>query len=130
MLAGAKTDANAYKGLYQSLKNLLQTEGIKGFYRGFVPSLVGISEFSLQFMIYENLRYQRKVEKDDGVLGNMDLVILSASSKAASVLLTYPYQVVRARQQVVGADYSTPSIIRTIWKESGMRGLYRGSVFI
>lgn len=81
-------------------------------------------------MIYENLRYQRKVEKDDGVLGNMDLVILSASSKAASVLLTYPYQVVRARQQVVGADYSTPSISRTIWKESGMRGLYRGSVFI
>jgi hypothetical protein len=55
---------------------------------------------------------------------------LSASSKAASVLLTYPYQVVRARQQVVGADYSTPSISRTIWKESGMRGLYRGSVFI
>ncbi|GAB5590976.1 mitochondrial FAD carrier protein flx1 [Umbelopsis nana] len=118
MLAGAKTDANAYKGLYQGLKNLMQTEGIKEFYRGFVPSLVGISEFSLQFMIYENLRYHRRVQKDGGVLSNMDLLILSASSKAASVFLTYPYQVVRARQQLVGADYSTPSITMTIWREN------------
>jgi solute carrier family 25 folate transporter 32 len=130
MLVGAISDANAYKGLYQGLKNLMQTEGIKGFYRGFVPSLLGIFEFSLQFMIYENLRYHRRVQKGDGVLSNVDLLLLSASSKVASVFLTYPYQVVRARQQLVGADYSTSSIMTTIWKENGMRGLYRGSVFI
>lgn len=45
-----------YTGLYDGLKKLYCNEGVRGFYRGFIPGLWGTSHGAIQFMLYEEFK--------------------------------------------------------------------------
>ena len=57
---------------------------------GLLPSLFGVSQGALQFMIYEDLKHTLRARALDS-----DATIFAAAlgSKVASVAATYPYQV-------------------------------------
>jgi solute carrier family 25 folate transporter 32 len=72
------TNGNAiesYKGLYGSLsliwlisdglRQIFRHEGIRGFYSGLTPSLVGVSHGAVQFMFYEEMKKWRIIQKQD-----------------------------------------------------------------
>lgn len=50
------TDSYKGKNLFHSISLLQKTEGIRGFYRGMMPPLIGSSIFrSLQFSVFESV---------------------------------------------------------------------------
>lgn len=45
-----------YNGMIDALVKIYKTEGVRGFYRGFVPGMFGVSHGALQFMTYEEMK--------------------------------------------------------------------------
>jgi len=112
----------------------MRAEGFKGFYRGLLPSLIGVSHGAIQFVAYEQLKIRRSnmlKEQGDamGELTNFDYLTLSAVSKIFAGSITYPYQVVRSRLQTYDAERTyrgTVDVVRQVWMREGFIGFYKG----
>lgn len=105
MLSTARHAPGAYRSIAHGTFELYRSEGLRGFYRGLLPSLFGVSHGAVQFMAYEQLKNQWAGKRKGGKAGltNSDYVLLSAVSKMFAGSITYPYQVVRARLQLYDA---------------------------
>ena len=111
------------------IRQVYRSEGIRGFYRGLLPSLFGVSHGALQFMAYEQLKKYRRSSAGQNELSASDYLLLSALAKIFAGSITYPYQVVRARLQMYNADNayaSATDVVRQIWKREGFTGFYKG----
>jgi solute carrier family 25 folate transporter 32 len=108
----------------------MRTEGLKGFWRGLLPSLFGISHGAVQFAAYEQLKNRRRAQRGStGTLSNWDYLLLSGSSKIFAGSVTYPYQVVRVRLQTYDAESTyrgARDAVVQIWTKEGVRGFYKG----
>jgi solute carrier family 25 folate transporter 32 len=111
-----------------------RTEGVRGFWRGLLPSLFGISHGAVQFAVYERLKEWRRggdLRSGEGMreLGNVDYLLTSAASKVFAGTVTYPYQVVRVRLQGYEAERTYrgawDAVVQT-WTREGGRGFYKG----
>jgi hypothetical protein len=121
------------KLLYQ-LRNIARTEGVRGFYRGYVMGLAIYTPYSLaSWTVYENAK---KLPLD---ISYTTKVALSAGLSTASVqALIYPFDLVKTRYQVAtsstvaeksgrGSDQlGIRQILKNVMKESGRRGFYAG----
>ncbi|PNS17566.1 hypothetical protein CAC42_8109 [Sphaceloma murrayae] len=130
MLSTGKNAPGAYQSIAHGTRELWKTEGVKGFYRGLIPSLLGVSHGAIQFMAYEQLKNRWSTGRGGKEkLTNMDFLVLSAASKMFAGSVTYPYQVVRARLQIyeAGQTYnSARDVIKQVLKHEGFGGFYRG----
>ncbi|BAT75439.1 hypothetical protein LR48_Vigan01g182000 [Vigna angularis] len=131
-----------YSGIYDAFKTILREEGFSAFYKGIVPSLFLVSHGAIQFTAYEELRkvivdFKSKRstvhnQNPDKLLNSVDYAVLGATSKLAAILLTYPFQVMRARLQQRPSGDGVPRYMDTwhVVKETarfeGIRGYYRG----
>ncbi|KAL8861364.1 MAG: hypothetical protein Q9178_002236 [Gyalolechia marmorata] len=112
-------------------QQIYRAEGVRGFYRGLLPSLIGVSHGALQFMAYEQLkRYRASQLAGSGAdLGTVDYLWLSGASKVLAGSITYPYQVVRSRLQMYEAEQTykgARDAIAQTWKQEGPWGFYKG----
>lgn len=131
MLSTASQRPGAYQSINHGIGEIYRKEGFHGFYRGLVPSLFGVSHGALQFTAYEQLKRYRAfyVEVEERDLGTVDYLCLSGASKVFAGIVTYPYQVIRARLQMyeAGQKYkSARDAISQTWKREGFRGFYKG----
>ncbi len=132
MLSTSSTHPGAYLSILDGTRQIYRREGLAGFYRGLVPSLFGVSHGAFQFMAYERLKQLRSPPRAEGgkiELSNTDYILLSALSKVFAGVLTYPYQVVRARLQTyeAGQTYtSARDTVAQIWRREGLGGFYKG----
>jgi len=123
-----------YKGVVDGLLKLYKYEGIKGYYRGFIPGLFGVSHGAFQFMAYEELKKAHSKYTGTPVkkkLGAAEYLTMAALSKVFAVVTTYPYQVVRSRLQ----DSISPQkydgvvdVFKKTWRFEGVLGFYKGLV--
>jgi solute carrier family 25 folate transporter 32 len=73
MLSTGKYSVDSYRGLngigivvvltIDGLRQILRNEGVRGFYSGLTPSLLGVSHGAVQFMFYEELKKWRIRQK-------------------------------------------------------------------
>ncbi|CAF1717175.1 unnamed protein product [Brassica oleracea var. botrytis] len=130
-----------YSGLLDAFRTIMKEEGPRALYKGIVPALVLVSHGAIQFTAYEELRKvivdfkerRRKSESTaDNLLNSADYAALGGSSKVAAVLLTYPFQVIRARLQQRPSTNGMPRyidslhVIRETARFEGLRGFYKG----
>ncbi|XP_026453442.1 folate transporter 1, chloroplastic-like isoform X4 [Papaver somniferum] len=136
-----------YSGFYDALRTILREEGVSALYKGMGPGLLLVSYYyyvshgAIQFTVYEELRklllgFKGKEGKtnipDDKLLNSIDYGMLGASSKVSAMLLTYPYQVIRARiQQRPGNDgipkyMSSWHVVKDTVRFEGFPGFYKG----
>jgi len=121
-----------YNGVLDGLVKLFKEEGIRGYYRGFLPGIFGVSHGALQFMAYEELK--KTYSNYNGIpLGNkldaLSYIAMSALSKVFAVVTTYPYQVVRSRLQDAQLSHKYTGaldVVWKVWKYEGVRGYYKG----
>ena len=132
MLSTARNTPGAYTSTIQGAASLYRDEGVRGFYRGLIPSLFGVSHGAIQFMAYEQLKNYFALSirggSKDG-LTNLDFLGLSAASKMFAGSITYPYQVVRARLQTydAGEKYKGAwDVMRKVARREGIQGFYKG----
>lgn len=136
MISTGRNSPGAYRGVIHGAATIMRTEGLRGFYRGLLPSLFGVSHGAIQFMAYEQLKNHRKATleahgKRDGELSNWDYLNLSAVSKIFAGSITYPYQVVRSRLQTYDAEgkyKGAGDLVMQVYKREGFRGFYKGSI--
>lgn len=139
-----------YKNSWDCIRQTVKHEGIKGLYRGLTASYLGVTESTMQWVMYERMKlglarrearrmntpgYQPRwiddVEEWGGKLG------AAATAKLIAAVLTYPHEVVRTRLRqaptVITKDGRAVSkytgllqCFKLVAKEEGRAGLYGG----
>ena len=131
MLSRPSGHAGAYTSMLDGARQIVRQEGFRGFYRGLLPSLFGVSHGALQFMTYEQLKIYKSTSSVEGSkdLTAIDFLMLSGVAKVFAGSATYPYQVVRTRLQMYDADStyrSATDVVTKVWRTEGIAGFYRG----
>jgi len=121
------------KTLKEQLSIVYNEEGLKGFYKGVVPSLILVSNPAVQYMVYERLKSiaVRGRASSNKKLTALDVFFLGAISKLVAVLVTFPYLLVKSRLQAKGTEgvvkYAGFSdAVASILKSDGVLGFYKG----
>lgn len=135
-----------YRNALDCTMQTLRHEGIRGLYRGLGASYLGVTESTMQWVLYERFkmslakREQRLAQRRDYPTGldsaiNWSLTIGAAGiAKCVAAIVTYPHEVVRTRlrqaPQANGQLKYTSIIqcVQLIWKEEGFVALYGGLV--
>jgi solute carrier family 25 (mitochondrial folate transporter), member 32 len=135
MISSGRDAPGAYRTMADGVSQIYRREGLKGFYRGLVPSLFGVSHGAIQFVAYEQLKNWEAARRGIGTgdLNNIEYLATSSASKIFAGSITYPYQVLRSRLQMyeAGSTYrGVGDVMKQVWKKEGIRGFYKGYVFI
>ena len=138
MLSSDKGSEGAYESMWHGARQVLKSEGWRGFYRGAGVSLIGNSHGAIQFAVYEPLKnaWRKYLARDhdpsqvEEKLGNTATLVISGSAKVVAGSVTYPYQVLRSRLQMYHSEERYGKGIRgvagKVWREEGWKGFYRG----
>ncbi|KAJ7288512.1 mitochondrial NAD transporter [Mycena rebaudengoi] len=130
-----------YRHTLDAALTIYRSEGARAFYRGLVPSLLGISHVAVQFPLYEQLKRWAQAGSQ-APLSNQSILVCSAVAKMTASVATYPHEVVRTRLQTqrrpISADMSSDGMIkrpesggivyttRKLVRTEGWRSLYKG----
>ncbi|CDO71688.1 hypothetical protein BN946_scf184915.g32 [Trametes cinnabarina] len=130
-----------YKHTLDAALTIYRTEGGRAFFRGLLPSLLGITHVAVQFPLYEHLKRAASRGHPE-TLTPGQILACSAVAKMTASIATYPHEVVRTRLQtqkrplvtagteaVDAPPRSHAGIVRTVkhmLAHEGWRALYRG----
>ncbi|KIM58778.1 hypothetical protein SCLCIDRAFT_1218328 [Scleroderma citrinum Foug A] len=131
-----------YRHTFDAARIIHETEGIRAFYRGLLPSLIGITHPAVQFPLYEWLKRWAQGDSDVPLRNHAITLPCSTLSKIAASLATYPHEVIRTRLQTlrppISEDVSSDRMIkrhdrrsliyvtRKMVEKEGWTSLYRG----
>ncbi|CAN4114537.1 unnamed protein product [Withania somnifera] len=126
-------------GTLQAAREVYNESGVTGFWKGVIPSLIMVSNPSIQFMIYESLSKQLRTKraakkKDVQNITAWEVFIIGALAKLGATVCTYPLLVVKSRLQAkqeisgnVSLRYSgTVDAIVKMIRHEGFRSFYQG----
>uniref|UniRef100_A0A0E0M360 Peroxisomal membrane protein n=1 Tax=Oryza punctata TaxID=4537 RepID=A0A0E0M360_ORYPU len=126
-------------GTIQAVREVYHESGIRGFWKGLVPTLIMVCNPSIQFMIYETLAKRLRSKRSGKELPKknltaMEVFLLGAIAKLGATVVTYPLLVVKSRlqaKQEIGRNVMSrytgtiDAIIKMIRYE-GLHGFYKG----
>ncbi|CAB3399704.1 unnamed protein product [Caenorhabditis bovis] len=122
------------KGMFHFAHKMYTKEGIKCFYKGYVPNLLGIIPYAgIDLTVYETLKsFYVKYYTDVKEPGVMALLACGTCSSTCGQLASYPLALVRTRLQAraIAPNSNQPDTMigqfSYILKNEGFTGLYRG----
>lgn len=134
-------DEVRYRHTLDAALTIWRTEGPSAFYRGLLPSLLGILHVAVQFPLYEQLKILAQADSAEP-LSSRTILMCSAASKMVAAIATYPHEVIRTRlqtlKQPLAEDLSSDGMIRQhdrkglvsvtkkLIRKEGWTGLYKG----
>lgn len=77
---------------YSTAISIFQKQGIKGFYRGLSASLLGVTEGTIQWSLYEQFKIVAKSGREDEE-GGWRVSAAAGSAKLVATMITYPHEV-------------------------------------
>ncbi|KAF9057329.1 mitochondrial carrier domain-containing protein [Panaeolus papilionaceus] len=119
--------------MYNSLKEIKQSYGWKGLYRGLMPNIAGnASSWGLYFLFYNMLKKRASGGDITKQLSAGEYLICSAQASAVTAVMTNPLWLVRVRMFTTQAG--SPHAYRGLWdglstiiQKEGPLGLFRGT---
>ncbi|KAL5438426.1 hypothetical protein PMIN05_005787 [Paraphaeosphaeria minitans] len=133
-----------YKNTMDAFRKMYANEGVRAFYSGLTPALLGLTHVAIQFPLYEFFKMKftgLEMGQTTSTDSNMHLAgILGATilSKICATSATYPHEVLRTRLQTQQRTASSDGMINipryrgmlrtcaTILHEEGWRAFYNG----
>ncbi|KAM9244730.1 mitochondrial adenyl nucleotide antiporter SLC25A23 isoform 4-T4 [Trichechus inunguis] len=123
-----------YKGLQDCARQILEQEGPRAFYRGYLPNMLGIIPYAgIDLAVYETLKNQwlQQYSHDSADPGILVLLACGTISCTCGQIASYPLALVRTRMQAQASTEGAPQLsmlglLRHILSQEGVRGLYRG----
>ncbi|KAM4675015.1 mitochondrial adenyl nucleotide antiporter SLC25A23-like [Discoglossus pictus] len=124
-----------YSGMCDCARQIMRTEGIRAFSKGYLPNLLGIVPYAgIDLAVYETLkntwlqRYRSGTSADPGILV---LLACGTVSSTCGQIASYPLALVRTRMQAQASIQGSPqlsmlALFRHIVAREGILGLYRG----
>ncbi|KAK7095208.1 calcium-binding mitochondrial carrier protein SCaMC-2-like isoform X2 [Littorina saxatilis] len=117
-----------YSSMFDCARKIAKKEGLRSFYRGYIPNLLGIIPYAgIDLCVYETLKklYMSKHKNQDP--GIFVLLGCGTVSSTCGQLSSYPLALVRTRLQAKGGSKDTMvGLFTKILREDGPFGLYRG----
>ncbi|KAK0198270.1 hypothetical protein F5146DRAFT_1100027 [Armillaria mellea] len=128
----------AYTGAVDVVKKTLAKDGFSGMYRGMVPPLLGVTPiFAVSFWAYDMsklLIYAVTPNRKNQELSIGELAVAGFLSAVPTTLVTAPVERAKVLLQVQGQGGNEQKykgvfdVIRHLYKEGGIRSIFRGSV--
>lgn len=139
-----------YRNSWDCIKQTVRHEGIKGLYRGLTASYLGVTESTMQWVLYERMKWSlaQREERRLATPGYVRTVVddleewggkftAAAAAKLFAAVITYPHEVVRTRLRqapTIVTDTGKVTVkytgliqcFKSVAKEEGMAGLYGG----
>ena len=133
-----------YRNSMDCIRQTLRAEGIRGLYRGLSASYLGVTESTLQWVLYEQMKLylgtrEAKLEASGREPSKLDVTVswtgkvgAAGTAKFFAALVTYPHEVIRTRLRQApksNGQMKYTGIVqcfKTIWREEGMVSLYGG----
>ena len=140
-----------YNGTFDAAKKIFRSEGVRGFYKGFLTSTASLLSGQVYVTSYEIIR-----AKTTGHNNFVRGLIAGGCASIAAQTITVPVDIISQKQMVQGQNESPQErllnkitrsemssekqkelrgklkgpfdIVKNIWKESGPKGFYRGYV--
>ncbi|KAF8649288.1 hypothetical protein AX16_005892 [Volvariella volvacea WC 439] len=119
-------------GSWNMIKTIFRNEGIRGFYKGLSASYLGVTEGTIQWVLYERLKKMTAgTQGKGGVQEWVGMLGSAGTAKCVASLITYPHEVLRTRlrQPSVNGVIKYTGLIQTlrlVIAEEGTRSLYGG----
>ncbi|KAI9731764.1 MAG: hypothetical protein M1834_004553 [Cirrosporium novae-zelandiae] len=94
-----------YTSTIDAARKMYRTEGLRAFYSGLTPALLGLTHVAIQFPLYESLKKEftglgmGEHTKDDEKTHFIGVSCATFLSKVAASMATYPHEVLRTRLQ-------------------------------
>lgn len=93
-----------YSNAFDAARSMYRVEGIRSFYSGLTPALLGLSHVAIQFPLYEYLKmaitgYGIGEHPDAGSSHWAGISLATFISKVCASTVTYPHEVLRTRLQ-------------------------------
>ncbi|KAJ6002738.1 FAD carrier protein [Penicillium sp. IBT 35674x] len=103
-----------YSGTWDAARKMYQVEGIRSFYSGLTPALLGLTHVAIQFPLYEYLKmgftgYGIGEHPDTGSSHWVGISFATFLSKVCASTITYPHEVLRTRLQTQQRNIPAPS---------------------
>uniref|UniRef100_A0A9J8AW97 Solute carrier family 25 member 25b n=1 Tax=Cyprinus carpio carpio TaxID=630221 RepID=A0A9J8AW97_CYPCA len=123
-----------YSGIMDCAKHILKKEGLKAFYKGYIPNMLGIIPYAgIDLAVYETLKnaWLQRFATDSADPGVFVLLACGTMSSTCGQLASYPLALVRTRMQAQASQEGSPQmtmtgLFRHIVRTEGAIGLYRG----
>jgi solute carrier family 25 folate transporter 32 len=129
---GASPSRAAYPSILAAARDVLAKEGARGFYKGVVPACWGSGvSWGLYFYFYEAAR--NRLAPGGKGLSTRQTMYAAWEGGTITVLFTNPLWLIKTRMQLArpGGAVGYASLLdafRTITRDEGLRGLYRGVI--
>ncbi|KAM5238226.1 mitochondrial adenyl nucleotide antiporter SLC25A23 isoform 1-T1 [Ctenodactylus gundi] len=123
-----------YQGLLDCARRILEHEGPRAFYRGYLPNMLGIIPYAgIDLAVYETLknRWLQQYSRESANPGILVLLACGTISSTCGQIASYPLALVRTRMQAQASVQGAPQLsmmglLRHILSHEGVWGLYRG----
>ena len=133
-----------YKNSLDCIRQIIRDEGIRGLYKGMSASYLGVTESTLQWVLYEQMKVSLAERERRIVLSGRDKnwwdhtvdwtgkIGAAGGAKLVAAILTYPHEVARTRLRQAPMANGQPKYtglvqcFKLVFKEEGMLGLYGG----
>lgn len=123
-----------YSGIVDCARKVLAQEGARSFYRGLMPSMMGILPYAgVDITVFEMLK-ESLLDDYDGMPPPHSILCAGMLSSSLAQFSAYPLALVRTRLQAQGIGgtalkYSgMTDVLRKTYQKEGFRGLYKGSM--
>nr|XP_019051031.1 hypothetical protein I302_01475 [Kwoniella bestiolae CBS 10118]OCF29961.1 hypothetical protein I302_01475 [Kwoniella bestiolae CBS 10118] len=112
--AGTTDPSSRYRTTIGAIRSIYRTEGFRAFYKGLLPSLMGVSHVAVQFPLYEKAKSWADSDNGDhSSLPPTTILACSAFSKMIASICTYPHEVLRTRLQIRKSSSSSSGAVDT-----------------
>lgn len=120
-----------YDNIISSIRKIKRDHGWRVWKIGIIPSILGVSQGALYFMVYDTLKNYRFSKLKKQKLDTLEILSITSLSKMISMSLVYPLQLIKSNQQSLNATNckefkSMRYLIPLIIKKNGVLGLYKG----
>jgi len=90
----ASSPGSFFGGSVSTISQIAREEGIRGFYKGLSASYLGVTESTIQWVLYERLKRLTASTQGAGGLQEWAGMLASAgTAKCVASLITYPHEV-------------------------------------
>jgi solute carrier family 25, member 33/36 len=86
--------SSSFGGSVSMIRQIAREEGIRGFYKGLSASYLGVTEGTIQWVLYERLKLLTAgSEGKGGIQGWLGMLGSAGTAKCVASLITYPHEV-------------------------------------
>lgn len=111
-------------GSWHTIKKIVREEGVKGFYKGLSASYLGVTEGTIQWVLYERLKtLTAGTQRQGGVQEWLGMLGSAGTAKCVASLITYPHEVSRHRRFLfLRRAQCHPQVLRTRLRQPLVNG--------